>query len=324
MNTVLTDKLNAGFETLTFGKWILTGEHSVLRGHPALVFPLKEKQLKFSFMPHSNVGQQDLTGRSLVLKTSGSNGNEIELVFWAALERATEVFSIDRNTIRGTIEISNSIPLGAGLGASAALCVAISRWLSVLIGKDEKEFVAASARKIENLFHGESSGVDVAVVGYGEPIRFCRNENFDILKNKLITKWKPQLYLSYSGIRGITKECIAKVDEIKKHNSLLASELDKKMAESVFLAEKALQSVDQDKGIAELTLALNQSCEVFNRWGLVNETVRAHLNFLKDCGANAVKPTGSGGGGYCLSLWDHAPKMNTQIELIRCFPAEDV
>lgn len=31
------------FQTTTYGKWILAGEHAVLRGHSALVFPIKEK-----------------------------------------------------------------------------------------------------------------------------------------------------------------------------------------------------------------------------------------------------------------------------------------
>ncbi|MFI4919641.1 MAG: mevalonate kinase, partial [Legionellales bacterium] len=37
------------FETTTFGKWILAGEHAVVRGHEALVFPIKEKQLHLQY-----------------------------------------------------------------------------------------------------------------------------------------------------------------------------------------------------------------------------------------------------------------------------------
>ena len=41
------------FETTTFGKWILAGEHAVVRGHEALVFPIKEKQLTLRYQAAS-------------------------------------------------------------------------------------------------------------------------------------------------------------------------------------------------------------------------------------------------------------------------------
>lgn len=37
------------FATTTYGKWILVGEHAVVRGHAALVFPIKGKKLTLSY-----------------------------------------------------------------------------------------------------------------------------------------------------------------------------------------------------------------------------------------------------------------------------------
>src|SRR5207247_9623027 len=41
------------FHTRTFGKWILAGEHAVLRGSPALAFPLRARGLE---LRHSSNG----------------------------------------------------------------------------------------------------------------------------------------------------------------------------------------------------------------------------------------------------------------------------
>jgi len=36
-----------------YGKWILTGEHAVLRGCPALVFPLQQQFMEFTYIKSS-------------------------------------------------------------------------------------------------------------------------------------------------------------------------------------------------------------------------------------------------------------------------------
>jgi mevalonate kinase len=42
------------------------------------------------------------------------------------------------------------------------------------------------------------------------------------------------------------------------------------------------------------------------------------MEMLKKAGAVAVKPTGSGGGGYVLSLWTTQPPEELLSKLIPC------
>ena len=40
----------------------------------------------------------------------------------------------------------------------------------------------------------------------------------------------------------------------------------------------------------------------------MSEGLQQHMNHLLSSGAIAVKPTGSGGGGFVLSLWEKRPR----------------
>lgn len=55
------------------------------------------------------------------------------------------------------------------------------------------------ARTLENLFHGESSGVDIAVALSGEGIRFTRATDVTASNRQVVDlQWKPTWYVSYS------------------------------------------------------------------------------------------------------------------------------
>ena len=292
----------SAFELVVPGKWILAGEHSVLRGSEALVFPLPSRYLKLNYTP----GPQDL---ELVL--IGQNSAELELIIWSVLERAFTVLGIKRREMTGRVQLESHIALGGGTGASATLCVTITEWLHRLgyvADKDRFDF----ARGLENLFHGESRGVDVAVTLFQKPLVFTRNSGFSELRAKADVN----LYLSYSGQRGVTKDCVEQVKTLFEKDPSAAKAIDEKMAESV----RQLKTLLTEGGtLIEWIKVVKKANSCFEDWGLLSESVKKHQNALLQAGALAVKLTGSGGGGYVLSLWESKPPGNLPFEMIRCF-----
>lgn len=291
------------FQTEVFGKWILAGEHAVLRGSPALVFPLRSRSF---YLQHNN------SSEDLKILVDGEHGEEFKLLVYGVLEKACELSKVSRSKVTGDLRLRSNIPAGAGLGASAALCSAIARmWVSEF-GLSQNE-AYSFAKSLEDVFHGESSGVDVAVALSNRGLKFSRNG----LRESLSPLWSPVFRLSYTGRRGVTKDCVQKVKDLIQKDSLRAEALDQQMKSAVQLCEEALcVSSSQDKLIQAIQMA--QGC--FEAWGLCEGEVRDHVSWLQKSGALAVKMTGSGGGGFVLSLWEDEAAIPKSLNdtLISC------
>lgn len=295
--------MSIDFSCQSYGKWILAGEHAVLRGVPALVFPIRSRTLKLDYAKGEN---------PLELRLIGDHGQDLQLLIWGVLEKACEKTGISRHDLKGTLLLESSIPVGAGMGASAALCVVVTRWLGYLGHVAESDYYDF-ARELENLFHGESSGVDIAIALRGEGMHFTRAG----VRQSLNMKWQPKWYISYSGKRGVTVDAVNKVKDLLQKNPTLGKKIDMEMGKAVAKAEEAL-AMDEESGLGALAEAIDLAGQCFEQWNLNEGAPGKHIQWLREQGALAVKPTGSGGGGYVLSLWDHEPPAEAKSILVPC------
>lgn len=292
------------FDTTVHAKCILAGEHAVMRNCAAVVTPIPQK----TFSLHYEELNQPL---QVISKTKYE---EVFLLsFWHIMQSALKLLDKNTHDLQGKLLIKNNIPMGAGLGFSSALCVAIARlfvWKHWLKEKNIFDY----ARTLEDNFHGKSSGVDIAGAINNEIIHF---EKAGPLSKKIILNWRPKLYISYSGSIKSTLEAINQVKSLKQKNQATAKAIDDKMKQSVAMIEQSF-SLDQKRGLSMLISAIELANNCFEQWQLISPQLQKHITKLRNLGAIAVKPTGAGIGGYVLSLWDKTPPKQN-IKLIPLF-----
>jgi mevalonate kinase len=113
----------------------------------------------------------------------------------------------------------------------------------------------------------------------------------------------------------MTSDCVNKVKRLFESDPVRAKEIDGRMHEAVAMCETAL-SQDSPDAFNLLRRALMMAASCFEDWGLSEGDLGRHLKELEQAGAVAVKPTGSGGGGFALSLWTENPPASLLGRLI--------
>lgn len=278
----------------------------MLRGSRALAFPLQACDLELQYAA---------SPRKLTVHSEGVQNDVLHACLQRALERAVELLDLDRSTLDGSLVVVNRLPCGAGLGASAALCVALARWFEHL-GRVPSTAVYQFARQLEDLFHGESSGLDIAVALREGPVLFRP----DIGASDFDVAWTPRLFLSDSGARAATRECVDKVKALLQRSPSQGASIDTDMRDAVDACAMALR--EENAGAFDtLAESINLAARCFLRWGLIEQRLGDHIEDLTVAGAHAAKPTGAGIGGYVLSLWRDEPPPSMHDRLIPCFAA---
>lgn len=269
------------------GKWVLCGEHAVVRNGRAIVFPFAQKQLslhtKSSIAKKWNftVSSKD-PGLKAACETALAAAEKLSLKYGGKPIPSEDL----------VVDVDSSIPVSAGLGSSAALSVAITH-LFRDYGALAKEQIFAFAKELENIFHGTSSGLDVAACTNKNPILFDKKTG----AKEIELKWTPRIFLHDSQLRSKTSECVQKVSALNR------PDVDLQMECATNLALSAITEHTEEKGLKILTEAIILANACYDAWNLLPPEVVAQMNALKSQGALACKPTGSGNGGFFISLW---------------------
>ena len=164
-------------------KVILSGEHTVVYGKPALVSTI-DLRLKLSIWK----GTVKTTDR------------DIQFISQKVKNYLTKE-KISYINIPFDFKIESEIPVGRGLGSSAALSVASSAaFLEFYTGQVfDKEIVNNLAYEIEKKFHKNPSGVDNSAVCKGGLIMYKKNIELEKLDCKISTDLEKNLFLIDSG-----------------------------------------------------------------------------------------------------------------------------
>lgn len=115
--------------------------------------------------------------------------------------------------------------------------------------------------------------------------------------------WTPNWRLSFCGQQGPTSDCIQSVQKLWADSPEKGQYLDQQMQAAVLAAKQSLESPYDPHSLDKLAQAIKQAHSCFKEWGLITASLEQHIQDLHDEGALAVKPTGSGGGGFVMSLW---------------------
>ena len=250
------------------GKLILCGEHAVVYGHPALAAAI-DLGVRVDLTPHDG--------------PTHAPGADTRLT--AALRVALPE--------RGwRVSITSDLPVGRGMGSSAALSVALVRAAAAIEGhRPTAAEVYDRAFAIERVFHGNPSGLDHAVSDRGGLIRYRRGPPAE-LSSLPPPSWS--FVVLDSGTAGDTKALVAGV---ASRRPAIDEDLDA-IGALVADAEAALHDVERLGPILDRNHALLAAI------GVSTPKLDALAAALREAGAAGAKLAGAGGGGVVLGITD--------------------
>ncbi|XP_039847671.1 mevalonate kinase-like isoform X2 [Panicum virgatum] len=230
----------------------------------------------------------------------------------------------------GKAVVTSDLPIGAGLGSSAAFCVSMSgalltaagavgvaggssaeEWES--FGKDDLELVNQWAFQGEKIIHGKPSGIDNSVSTFGSMIKFKKGELTNLKSRNPV-----KMLITDTRVGRNTKALLAGVSErASRHPDAMASvfnavnSVSEELSSVIELAaEDEIAITSREDKLAEL-MEMNQGllqC-MGVRHSSIETVLRTTLKY-----SLVSKLTGAGGGGCVLTLIP-TPSRNLGLDI---------
>ena len=272
------------------GKLILLGEHAVVYGRPAIALPV---HLAVEAHVHE-----------------GGDGVRLIIPRWGLEQRvrpdqAPGVSGIMTTILEALglagrsmlIEVMPHLPRAMGLGASAALAVAVVRAISDAFKlRLTDEFINQLAFECEKAAHGTPSGIDNTVATYGASLKY-RNAGRPLFQELRIAEPLP-LVVGMTGKESLTAQTVAYVRTAWQSHRERYEGIFDQIGELTEAGAEAIASAN----FAELGQLMNLCHGYLNALQLSTPELEALIHIARDHGALGAKLTGGGGGGSMIAL----------------------
>jgi mevalonate kinase len=289
------------------GKVTLFGEHAVVYGHPALVVAIERRVYAFAESREDNVikiSAKDLRVPGIVISYIGSEvvletDYGMVLPAIAYINKAIELTSKYLGSRKGVnIEIKSEMPVGAGLGTSAAVAISTIAAYAVANGHSlDKEEIARIGWEVEKEVQGIASPMDTSITSLGGYLRIKYGKG-TVERARLNVGTELPLIIGYVEREAKTKDMVAMVRERLERYPDIYGDIMKLIGQVVSRAEGSLLSGD----LSELGFLMNLNHSLLDALGVSTRRLNELVNVARDSGAYGAKLTGAGGGGCVIAL----------------------
>lgn len=292
------------------GKIILCGEHAVVYGYGAIALPVRQVHMRvmISADPLAPAGRVTLLARDI-----GAEGTLEDLPVVAplrvALERLRDELGLDHFPAM-QVRLSGDIPTSGGMGASAAVAVglvrAVTRFLGIAVAQER---LLGLAQALEDVFHGNASGIDPSTIVLEAPIFFTRADGPQPLR----VRASFALVIADSGERRETRRTI---DSIREEWDASGERVHSRF-ERIGQISAELRSLLEGGGSLErIGGLLNENHGLLRELGLSTALLERLVQVALGAGALGAKLSGGGMGGcmFALTTQENAERVAAELE----------
>ncbi|RZH66650.1 mevalonate kinase [Natrinema altunense] len=298
------------------GKVYLLGEHAVVYGEPTVLCAIEQRarvgvQRRDDGKLRVNAEDLSLDGFTVEYDGTADEGPDIDVseslldaamgYVDGAIEQVRDVTGNDEVGFDVTIE--SDIPLGAGLGSSAAVVVAAidaaTRELGVTLETDE---LAERAYQTEyQVQNGQASRADTFCSATGGAVRVEGDDCRSLAAPDL------PIVIGFDGGAGDTGQLVAGVRSLRDEYGFAADTIEA-IGDVVRNGEAALADGD----LEELGRLMNFNHGLLSALGVSSRSLDTMVWAARDAGAYGAKLIGAGGGG-CIAALDPTPETETAL-----------
>lgn len=269
-------------------KFILLGEHAVVYGRPAIGMPLPRMWVR---------ADARFVDGPLRLETDSYTGalDEAQSSFdtlGAAIRNALIFFGHATSGV--AVSVHGEIPIGRGLGSSAAVSHAIVESVRELLGaeldEDQRFELVQSAERVA---HGTPSGLDA---------RATREPGPFVFENGAVTSvdvdFGGAFVIADTGVRGSTKTAVGDVAAYSRTHPERSAQLLDQLEQ---LTRDAATDLSEDRREA-LGSRMTRAHRILSELGAGHESIDRLVDAAVAAGALGAKLTGGGQGGCVVAL----------------------